>query len=80
MNSGRFSWRGDGIKTKPLYIFGAGTLSGKELTNAQSYYALTVMRLRLDNSGSISSALVNPYRLRDDWLDWETIVPEEIEF
>jgi len=71
---------GDRLQTKRLHVFGAGTLSGKDLQIAQSSYNLTVMQFQLNDSGRISSALVHPYRLKDDSLDWESVPPEEIRF
>jgi CheY-like chemotaxis protein/Icc-related predicted phosphoesterase len=66
--------------SNPLYVFGAGTLSGKDLVVSQSYYHLTVIRCAVNEGGNISTASLTPYRLKDDWLDWESILPVNIIF
>jgi 3',5'-cyclic AMP phosphodiesterase CpdA len=72
----------DGTKTlsSPLAVVGAGTLSGKDLQAAQSYYHMTVIRCDLDEAGTVPSATLIPYRLKDDWLGWESISPVKISF
>ncbi|HEV7745664.1 MAG TPA: metallophosphoesterase [Pyrinomonadaceae bacterium] len=57
----------------PLHVFGAGTLSGKDLAVAQSYYHFTTIRCELNEEGSVTSVGVTPYRLKDDRLDWQSL-------
>ena len=71
---------GDRTLSSPLVVVGAGTLSGRDLQAAQSYYHMTVIRCDLDEAGTIPSATLIPYRLKDDWLGWESVTSVKITF
>jgi predicted MPP superfamily phosphohydrolase len=64
----------------PIYVFGAGTLSGRDLSVAQSYFHVSVIRYELNNEAVISTVDVIPYHLKDDSLKWEKAATVSVSF
>jgi CheY-like chemotaxis protein len=54
----------------PIHIFGTGTLSSRELVPSQSWFHLALISLPRDPSGALLPAIVQPYRLSEDSLEW----------